>query len=178
MIDAGRQPALAGRARASRVYTVTSQLGMEALLCGTRVTCFGMPFYAGWGATDDRVSCPRRTRRRAPLEIFALAYLRYARYVDPIRGEACTLGRWLERLAVLKSADERNRGHTECLGFARWKRRQVAPFLRSSRGTFGFAGRSRAGARTRRGRRAAGCAAGRRARPPASSSAPRPPACR
>ncbi len=142
VIDQDVNPlSLVGRAR--RVYTVTSQLGMEALLCGTRVTCFGMPFYAGWGATDDRVSCPRRTRRRAPLEIFALAYLRYARYVDPIRGEACTLGRWLERLAVLKSADERSRGHTECLGFARWKRRHVAPFLRSSRGTLGFAGNPR-----------------------------------
>ena len=127
-------------ARASRVYTVTSQLGMEALLCGTRVTCFGMPFYAGWGATDDRLRCPRRTRRRTPLEIFALAYGRYARYVDPIRGEPCSLGRWLERLAVLKHADERNRGPTACLGFARSKRRQVTPFLRSSQGSLTFAG--------------------------------------
>jgi hypothetical protein len=28
------------------------------------VTCFGLPFYAGWGFTDDRLHLPRRTRRR------------------------------------------------------------------------------------------------------------------
>ena len=123
---------------ARRVYTVTSQCGMEALLCGTRVTCFGMPFYAGWGATDDRVACPRRTRRRTPLEIFALAYGSYARYVDPIRGEACSLGRWLERLAVLKAANERNRGHTECVGFGRARRRELRRFLRTTDGSARF----------------------------------------
>ena len=141
--------------RASRVYTVTSQCGMEALLCGTRVVCFGMPFYAGWGATDDRVRCPRRTRRRTPLEIFALAYGRYARYVDPIRGEACSLGQWLERLAVIKRADERNRGHTECLGFARRQRRAAGAFLRASRGSFSHSrepGRALAAAAARGGR--------------------------
>ena len=140
---------------ASRVYTVTSQCGMEALLCGTPVVCFGMPFYAGYGATDDRMRCARRTRRRSPLEIFALAYGRYARYVDPIRGEACSLSQWLERLALLKRAAERNRGHTECLGFARWKRRQVRQFLRGDHGSLGFArdaGRALAAAATARGR--------------------------
>ena len=125
--------------QAERVYTVTSQTGIEALLCGTRVTCFGAPFYAGWGATDDRVPIPRRTRRRTPLEIFAAAYLRYARYIDPLTGERCTLGRLLDRLAVMKRANERNRGHTECLGFARWKRRLVRPFLAGTAASCHFA---------------------------------------
>ena len=31
------------------VYTVSSQMGFEALLLGKAVYCFGMPFYAGWG---------------------------------------------------------------------------------------------------------------------------------
>lgn len=38
----------------SRVYVVTSQYGFEALLAGKPVTCFGQPWYAGWGLTDDR----------------------------------------------------------------------------------------------------------------------------
>lgn len=38
----------------SRVYVVTSQYGFEALLAGKPVTCFGKPWYAGWGLTDDR----------------------------------------------------------------------------------------------------------------------------
>jgi len=127
--------------RAQRVYTVTSQVGMEALICGTPVTCFGMPFYAGWGATDDRVRCPRRSRRRSALEIFAAAYLCYARYVDPITGEACALAQVLERLSVMKQANERNRGHVEYLGFSRWKRRQVAPFVRGTASSWRFAGK-------------------------------------
>ncbi len=126
--------------QAERVYTVTSQLGFEGLICGTRVTCFGVPFYAGWGATDDRIACARRTRRRSPLEIFAAAYIRYARYVDPITGEACGIARALERLAVMKRANERNRGHAECLGFARWKRRLVRPFFAGMTGSWSFSG--------------------------------------
>ncbi|MDX1540240.1 MAG: hypothetical protein R3349_02440 [Geminicoccaceae bacterium] len=118
--------------RAERVYTVTSQVGMEALICGTAVTCFGMPFYAGWGATDDRVSCARRTLKRSVLEIFAAAYLRYPRYVDPLTGRPSDLERVLERLAVMKRASERNRGHNEALGFARWKRPLVQPFFNGS----------------------------------------------
>jgi len=42
------------------VYTVSSQMGFEALLLGKAVYCFGMPFYAGWGLTHDSKTCPRR----------------------------------------------------------------------------------------------------------------------
>lgn len=38
----------------SQVYTVTSQYGIEALMAGKKVVCFGLPWYAGWGLTDDR----------------------------------------------------------------------------------------------------------------------------
>src|SRR5690606_32647059 len=31
------------------VYTITSLSGFEALIRGIPVTCYGMPFYAGWG---------------------------------------------------------------------------------------------------------------------------------
>lgn len=58
-------------AQADVVYTVTSQMGFEALLLGKEVHCFGMPFYAGWGATHDRLTCPRRAKRRTAEEIFA-----------------------------------------------------------------------------------------------------------
>ena len=54
------QPCLAlGAVRLGpHVYTVSSQFGFEALLAGCKVTCFGMPFYAGWGLTDDRAPQP------------------------------------------------------------------------------------------------------------------------
>ncbi len=65
------------------VYTVSSQFGFEALIEGCKVTCFGVPFYAGWGLTDDRSAIPDRRRRvRNSRELGAAVYLRYAKYFD------------------------------------------------------------------------------------------------
>jgi capsular polysaccharide export protein len=69
-----------------RVYVVTSGLGFEALLRGVPVTCFGAPFYAGWGLTDDRVAVERRGVNRSLDELTACALIRYPRYVDPVTG--------------------------------------------------------------------------------------------
>ncbi|OAP39861.1 capsular biosynthesis protein [Sinorhizobium glycinis] len=38
------------------VWTVSSQVGFDALLRRIPVRCYALPFYAGWGLTDDRVS--------------------------------------------------------------------------------------------------------------------------
>ncbi len=85
--------------RASAVYTVSSLLGFEALIAGLPVTCFGLPFYAGWGLTRDRQVCARR-RPGVPLEqVFAAAYLRYVRYVDDTTGAPCSLERMIVQLA-------------------------------------------------------------------------------
>lgn len=65
------------------VYTKTSQMGFEALLLGKNCVCFGMPFYAGWGLTDDRVKCTRRNRKLKVEEVFAAAYILYTRYYNP-----------------------------------------------------------------------------------------------
>jgi len=74
-----------------KVYTVTSQLGFEALLAGKEVVCFGVPFYAGWNLTDDRVSVPRRNKKRTLEQLFAASYLRYSNYADPITKQKCEL---------------------------------------------------------------------------------------
>lgn len=116
------------------VYTVTSQLGFEALMAGKRVHCFGMPFYAGWGVTEDRLTCPRRTRHRSLDEIFAAAYLMYPRYLDPFTGKRCEFEQTAGILASLKRANESNRGVTICLGMSAWKRETVARFLSSTDG--------------------------------------------
>ena len=68
-----------------KVYTKTSQMGFEALLVGCECVCFGMPFYAGWGVTVDRVRCERRKAKRSVEEIFAAAYILYTRYYTPYR---------------------------------------------------------------------------------------------
>ncbi|RQW87472.1 MAG: hypothetical protein EHM79_07725 [Geobacter sp.] len=68
------------------VYTITSLGGFEALLRGISVTTLGCPFYAGWGLTDDRQFNSRRTRPLNIQQVFAGAYLLYAKYFDPETG--------------------------------------------------------------------------------------------
>lgn len=118
--------------RMERVYTVTSQMGFEALMHGKPVTCFGMPFYAGWGVTDDRVSCLRRTARRGVVEIFAAAYMLYARYVNPFTEKRCSIHEVIDILALARRRNEENRKPAVCLGFPRWKRPQAQAFLGST----------------------------------------------
>jgi capsular polysaccharide export protein len=67
----------------TKVYTRTSQMGFEAILLGKECVCFGMPFYAGWGITDDRVKLNRRKRKLSVEEVFAAAYILYSEYKNP-----------------------------------------------------------------------------------------------
>ena len=90
--------------RMTRLYTVTSQMGLEALVAGKPVRCFGLPFYAGWGATEDEVACARRTRRRSVEEIVAAAYLVYARYADPRTGQPRTLEETIAAIVAARAA--------------------------------------------------------------------------
>ncbi len=89
-----------------RVYTMTSLSGFEALIRGLPVSCFGMPFYAGWGATDDRETCSRRTQHRSVDEIFAAAYILYPRYRDPETGSELTFEAGLALLQEMKKAHD------------------------------------------------------------------------
>ncbi len=92
-----------------RVYTMTSLSGFEALIRGLPVTCFGMPFYAGWGVTDDRATCSRRTQRRSVEEIFAAAYILYPGYRDPETGSELTFEEGLGLLQAMKEAHDEGR---------------------------------------------------------------------
>ena len=48
------------------VHVNSSLAGFEALLRGTKVSTYGVPFYAGWGLTEDHGPIPaRRTARRS-----------------------------------------------------------------------------------------------------------------
>jgi capsular polysaccharide export protein len=86
-----------------KVYVVTSQLGFEALLLKKEVHCFGMPFYAGWGLTRDRLTCERRILRRSVEEVFAAAYLIYPRYIHPRTGKPGTIFDVIHFLAEQKN---------------------------------------------------------------------------
>lgn len=114
-----------------RVYTVSSQMGFDALLLGKPVVCFGLPFYAGWGLTDDRVTCARRIRRRGVLEVLAAAYILYPRYIDPTTGERCEVEQIVDRLALQRRRFGETAGRIYALGFGFWKRGYVRPFVAS-----------------------------------------------
>lgn len=89
-------PLIAG---AEAVYTVTSQGGFEALLHGRPVRTFGMPFYAGWGLTEDDLARPPR-RGTATLDtLVEAALLRYCRYLDPATHRETTFEATAVRLA-------------------------------------------------------------------------------
>lgn len=112
-----------------RIYVVTSTMGFEALLVGKPVTCFGMPWYAGWGVTDDRQSCARRTRKRTVDELFAAAYLHYTRYLDPITHQRGAIDDVIEWLARQKAMAARYSGRMICVGFRRWKAANISGLL-------------------------------------------------
>lgn len=111
-----------------RVYVVTSQMGFDALVAGKPVTCFGMPFYAGWGVTDDRQTCPRRTARRTLVELAAAALMEYARYVNPYDGRPCELEDALDLLVAERQLPRPEAATLHAVGFSLWKRGFVAHF--------------------------------------------------
>ena len=65
------------------VHVMTSLTGFEALLRGRKVVCYGLPFYAGWGLTQDVQTCARRTRQRSVSELAACALILYPTYITP-----------------------------------------------------------------------------------------------
>ena len=77
---------------ADEVHTMTSLVGMEALMRGCKVFCYGLPFYAGWGLTEDQYRIididrsnsgrVRRTRQLSLHQLIAATYILYPRYIN------------------------------------------------------------------------------------------------
>lgn len=116
---------------ATDVYTVSSLMGFEALMAGAKVHCFGMPFYAGWGLTEDKLVCERRTVKRSLEQVFAAAYLHYARYVDPILERRCELEDIIPYIVDVMRHQAVPSETVVMQGISRWKRTWLSPFLQS-----------------------------------------------
>ncbi|RAU19491.1 hypothetical protein DN062_02910 [Nitrincola tibetensis] len=63
------------------VHTITSLTGFEALIRQIPVVTYGLPFYAGWGLTQDHFVSERRTARRSLHELIAATLILYPIYV-------------------------------------------------------------------------------------------------
>lgn len=68
---------------ADRLETISSLSGFEALLRNRKVGVYGMPFYAGWGLTDDYLETKFRSTRRNIDELVAATLLLYPNYIHP-----------------------------------------------------------------------------------------------
>jgi capsular polysaccharide export protein len=98
--------------RVEAVYTVSSQMGLEALLmAGKPVHVFGLPAYAGWGLTRDYLQCGRRTRTRTLDELVYIIYVLYTHYAAE-DGRLLTAEEAIEHLVALRDEyrlEDRNR---------------------------------------------------------------------
>lgn len=114
------------------VYVVTSQMGFEGLLWGKRVRTFGMPFYAGWGLTEDEQAAPER-REPVPLEsLVHAALVDYPRYIDPETNKRCEVERLIEWIGLQREMRERFPATVYSLGFSIYKKPIVRSFFQGS----------------------------------------------
>ncbi|NNJ91144.1 MAG: capsular polysaccharide biosynthesis protein, partial [Gammaproteobacteria bacterium] len=87
------------------VYVVSSLMGFEALMSQKVVTCFGAPFYAGWGLTDDRISLSRKNKILSLEELFYAAYIDYSHYINPQKHEKCQIEEAINCLIAMRNSE-------------------------------------------------------------------------
>lgn len=118
-----------------KVYVVTSHMGFEALLLGKTVITFGLPWYAGWGITDDRnigISHLRTNERRTQatlIELFTASYILYCQYINPNTGKKGTIFDVIHYLLKIKKLNNKLRGSINLVGFSFWKKQVLIPYL-------------------------------------------------
>ena len=121
--------------RAESVYVVTSQLGFEALLWGIPVNCFGLPFFAGWGLTNDVLPAPERRAALPPrclADLVAAALINYAVYIDPHSHQRCEVEQLVRSIGLQRLRMEADPPKAVAVGFTRWKRPVLQRFLPGS----------------------------------------------
>lgn len=118
-----------------KVYCVTSQMGFEALLQGKEVVTFGVPWFAGWGLTDDRhpfVAKLIQTKRRISRDlatVFYAAYFQYCRYINPFTGKSGDIFDVIHYLNWVKHWQSVLMGDFYCIGLSLWKKTVLKPFF-------------------------------------------------
>jgi capsular polysaccharide export protein len=93
------------------VHVMTSLTGFEALLRGRAVTCYGRPFYSGWGLTRDLHPPTERRQRRLSLdELVAGALIDYPLYLNRHGSGLVTPEHALDTLLTQRRSRERVSG--------------------------------------------------------------------
>ncbi|MFW2543292.1 capsular polysaccharide biosynthesis protein [Primorskyibacter sp. 2E107] len=114
---------------ATAVYTVSSQMGFEAILAGHKPRVFGLPFYAGWGLTDDEMISTRRQRRLTRAQLFAGAMILYPHWYCPYSDRLCEIEDVLGALEAQTRAWREDRQGWIAEGMRLWKRAHLQAFF-------------------------------------------------
>lgn len=121
------------------VWTVSSQLGFDALLRDRKVICYGAAFYAGWGLTEDRLGAAslqaqgalaRRASSRPSVDAMTgIVAGKYPIYLDPVRRKPVDAATSLGRLADWRDQWFEHQGRVLAVGFAWHKRKLIRAHL-------------------------------------------------
>lgn len=114
-----------------KVYTKTSTMGFEALLCGCECVCYGMPFYAGWGLTKDKQKCERRIKTRSIEEIFYAMYFLYTKYYNPYSEGISDIFDTMKTIVQFREIYKANSGRLFFFGFLWYKRFYIKHYFKS-----------------------------------------------
>ena len=107
------------------VYTVSSQMGFEAILAGHKPVVLGQPFYIGWGLTDDRKPLQRRQRNLTRAQLFAAAMILYPNWYDPFHDRLCSFEEAAATLASQATAWRDDYQGWVAADIKLWKRKPV-----------------------------------------------------
>ena len=113
------------------VYTVSSQMGFEAILAGHKPIVLGQPFYMGWGLTEDRKPLQRRQRTLTRAQLFAAAMLLYPTWYDPFHDRLCSFEEAAATLAAAARAWRDDHQGWVAGDMRLWKRRHLQQFFGS-----------------------------------------------
>ena len=97
------------------VHTMTSTVGFESLIREKPVVTYGMPFYAAWGLTTDRLECSRRQRKLTLDELVCGALIKYPRYLNPATGEFTTALKVARLLTSDRAASDQRAPHLRAI---------------------------------------------------------------
>lgn len=111
------------------VYSVSSQMGFEAILAGHRPRIFGQPFYAGWGLTEDAFPLDRRQRKLTRAQLFSGAMMQYPCWYDPFDDCLCDLDRAIDILEAEVRAWRQDRAGWVASEMRLWKRKPLQGFF-------------------------------------------------
>jgi capsular polysaccharide export protein len=84
------------------IHTMTSLSGFDALIRGKKVVTYGMPFYAGWGLTEDKLHLSRRNRKLDLKTLVHITLIDYPRYFDLESKSVITVEKAIEKIKLIR----------------------------------------------------------------------------